>query len=151
MLGLELGADDYITKPFDLDILVPEATVLQFKGIMTKIGYRSMGVRNSPEDEELLKFESHLDPLSKEEGIMVEAHLNILGLKGDRSVVNPEVWQEKEGTKSDGMEFSHLSKEHFIIYGMVHYSKHLSNEGFSVVAPISVMRPLSTCGRKASC
>jgi hypothetical protein len=107
--------------------------VEQFKQTMTKAGYKPLATRNSPEDEELLKFDAHLDPFSKEEGIMVEAHLNILGLKGDHSVANPEVWQEEEGTKSDGMEVSHLGKEHFIIYSLLHYSKHLSGEGFTEI------------------
>jgi hypothetical protein len=117
----------------DLDILIPSDMVDQFKQTMTKAGYKPLSARNSPEDEELLKFDAHLDPLSKEEGIMIEAHINILGVKGDYSVANPDAWHGKEHTSTDGTNIGHLNAEHFIIHTLLHYSKHLSNEGFAEI------------------
>jgi hypothetical protein len=117
----------------DLDILIPDDKVDQFKQTMTKGGYKPLSARNSPEDEELLKFDAHLDPLSKEEGIMIEAHINILGVKGDRSVVNHEIWQGKEDTNTAGTNIGHLCAEHFIIHTLLHYSRHLSDEGFAEI------------------
>jgi hypothetical protein len=38
---------------------------------MRMAGYKPISARNSPEDEELQKFNNHLDPLLKEEGIMM--------------------------------------------------------------------------------
>jgi hypothetical protein len=117
----------------DLDILIPSDRVPQFKQTMTKAGYKPLSARNSPEDEELLKFDAHLDPLSKEEGIMIEAHLNILGVKGDYSVANPDAWHGKEDTSTDGTNSEHLDAEHFIIHTLLHYSRHLSDEGFAEI------------------
>ena len=117
----------------DLDMLIPADGVPQFKKAMTIAGYKPLSARNSPEDEELLKFDAHLDPLSKEEGIMIEAHLNILGVKGDHSVANPDAWHGKEETNTDGTNIGHLNAEHFIIHTLLHYSKHLSNEGFAEI------------------
>jgi len=117
----------------DLDILIPADGVSQFKKTMTRAGYKPLSARNSPEDEELLKFDAHLDPLSKEEGIMIEAHLNILGVKGDHLFANTDVWEEKEETNTDGINIEHLSTEHFIIHTLLHYSRHLSDEGFSEI------------------
>ena len=117
----------------DLDILIPSDTVFHFKQAMMTAGYKHLSARNSPEDEELLKFDAHLDPLSKEEGFMIEAHLNVLGVKGYHSFANPDLWQEKEETNIDGINIEHLSTEHFIIHTLLHYSKHLSDEGFSEI------------------
>jgi hypothetical protein len=117
----------------DLDILISSDMVPQFKQTMTKAGYKPLSARNSPEDEELLKFDNHLDPLSKEEGIMIEAHINILGVKGDQSVANPDAWHGKEDTSTDGTNIEHLNAEHFIIHTLLHYSRHLSNEGFAEI------------------
>jgi hypothetical protein len=117
----------------DLDILIPDDVVDRFKRAMKIAGYKPLSARNSPEDEELLKFDVHLDPISKEEGIMIEAHLSILGVKGDHSVANPDAWQEKEGKSTDRINVEHLSIEHFIIHTMFHSSRHLSDEGFTEI------------------
>ncbi len=117
----------------DLDILIPSNLVPQFKQTMTKAGYKPLSARNSPEDEELLKFDAHLDPFCKEENLMIEAHINILGVKGDHSVANPDAWHGKEETSTDGTNIEHLNAEHFIIHAILHYSKHLSDEGFAEI------------------
>jgi hypothetical protein len=117
----------------DLDILIPVDKADQFKRAMTMAGYRPLSARNSREDEELLKFDAHLDPLSKEEGIMIEAHVNILGVKGHYSVANPDAWHGKEDTSTDGTNIEHLNAEHFIIHTLLHYSRHLSHEGFAEI------------------
>jgi len=117
----------------DLDILIPVDSVFEFKQAMARAGYRPISARNSPEDEELQKFDNHLDPFCKDGSLMIEAHLNILGVKGDRSVVTPDAWQEKEEASTDGSNANHLNVEHFVIHTLLHYSKHLSNEGFSEI------------------
>jgi len=117
----------------DLDILIPVNSVFQFKKTMTKAGYKPLAARNSPEDEELQKFASHLDPLCKDGSLMIEPHLNVLGVKGDPSVSNPDVWQGKEETSIDGANIKHLNIEHFLIHTMFHYSRHLSDEGFAEI------------------
>jgi hypothetical protein len=114
----------------DLDILIPEAMVSRFKGIMTKAGYKPMGVRNSPEDEELQKFDNHLDPLLKEENLMIEPHLSVLGTGGNHLALLPEIWRDKEDAKSDGIFIGHLSKEYFIIHTLLHIARDLSIKGF---------------------
>ncbi len=115
----------------DLDILIPVDKVPEFKRAMRMAGYKPLAARNSPEDEELQKFVSHLDPLCKDGDLMIEAHLNILGLKGDHSVVNSDLWQDKEETNTDGIKVDHLSKEQFIVHTLLHTSRHLSDEGFT--------------------
>jgi hypothetical protein len=117
----------------DLDILIPSDRISQFKQTMMKTGYKPLSARNSPEDEELQKFDGHLDPLWKEEGIMIEPHLNILGAGGDHFINLPEIWQEKEETNSDGIKVCHLSREQFIVHTMFHFSRHLSDEGFGEI------------------
>ena len=117
----------------DLDILIPSDTVSRFKHTMTKAGYKPLSARNSPEDEEIQKYDSHLDPLWKEGSFMIEAHLNVLGVKGDPSVSNPDVWQGKEETSIDGANIKHLNIEHFLIHTMFHFSRHLSGEGFAEI------------------
>ncbi len=116
----------------DIDILIPPEKADLFKKTMAAAGYEPISARNSPEDEELLKFDSHLDPLCKNGSIAIECHLNILGAKGDHSIINPEIWQEREEANTDG-PVSHLNGEHFIIHTLLHFSKHLSNEGFSEI------------------
>jgi hypothetical protein len=117
----------------DLDILISENKVSLFKKAMMKSGYRPLSARNSPEDEELQKFDSHLDPIYKDGSLMIEAHLNILGAKSDHSVANPEIWQEKEAKSTDGVNVEHLNIEHFIIHTMFHSLRHLLDEGFSEI------------------
>jgi len=117
----------------DLDILIPFDRVFEFKRAMAASRYKPLSARNSPEDEELQKFDSHLDPICKDASLMIESHLNILGVKGDRSVANPDAWQEKEEASTDGFNVNHLNVEHFVIHTLLHYSKHLSNEGFSEI------------------
>jgi hypothetical protein len=117
----------------DLDILIPADLTPRFKQAMMTAGYEPLSARNSPEDEELLKFDAHLDPLLKEENLMIEPHLSILGVGGEHLIVLPEIWQEKEETNTDGINIEHLSTEHFIIHTLLHYLKHLSGEGFSEI------------------
>jgi hypothetical protein len=105
----------------------------QFKRAMIDGGYKPLSARNSPEDGELQKFDVHLDPLWKDGSFMVEAHLNILGLKGNHSVANCEVWQGKQETLTDETKVEHLNTEHFITHTLLHYSKHLSDEGFTEI------------------
>jgi hypothetical protein len=114
----------------DLDILIPIDKVSQFKQAMTMAGYKPLSARNSPEDEELKKFDGHLDPFQKEERLMIEPHLSILGVGGDHLVVLPEIWQGKEEINSDRILVDHLSKEQFIIYTFLHCKKHISVDGF---------------------
>ena len=114
----------------DLDILIPEAMGSRFKQAMAKAGYKPLAFRSSPEDEELQKFDSHLDPICKDGSLMIEPHLNILGAKGDHLAALPEIWEEKEEANADGIMDGHLNKEHFIIHALVHCMKHLSGSGF---------------------
>jgi hypothetical protein len=117
----------------DLDILIPSNIVFRFKQTMTKAGYKPLSARNSPEDEELQKFDSHLDPICKDGSLMIESHLNILGAKGHRLAALPEIWEEKEETNSDGIRVSHLNKEQFIVHTLLHSSRHLTDEGFTEI------------------
>ncbi len=117
----------------DLDILIPLDKVEQFKRAMVDGGYKPLSARNSPEDEELQKFDGHLDPLCKEEGIMIEPHLSILGVGGDHLAAMPEVWQEKETKSTDGISVEHLNIEHFLIHTLLHSSRHLTDEGFTEI------------------
>jgi Uncharacterised nucleotidyltransferase len=117
----------------DLDILIPVDKVERFKNAMVKGGYKPLFARNSSGDEELQKFDVHLDPLWKEEGFMIEAYLNILGIKDDHSIANSDVWQDKEETNTDGIKVDHLSKEQFIVHTLLHSLRHLSDEGFSEI------------------
>jgi len=114
----------------DLDILIPADVVPQFKQTMRIADYKPLSVRNSPEDEELQKFDVHLDPLRKEEGFAIEPHLSILKGRGRYSIALPEIWCDKEETKSDGIFVGHLSKEHFIIHSLLHCATDLSIQGF---------------------
>jgi hypothetical protein len=117
----------------DLDILIPADVTPRFKQAMMVAGYKPLSARNSPEDEELQKFDVHLDPFWKEEGMMIEPHLNILGAKGHRLAALPEIWQEKGETNIDGTDIKHLNIEHFIIHTMFHSSRHLTDEGFTEI------------------
>ena len=114
----------------DLDILIPADRVPQFKKTMTMAGYKPLSVMNSPEDEELRKFDGHLDPLRKEEGFAIEPHLSILSGRGNHLIAMPEIWKEKEEANADGIMDGHLNREHFIIHALVHCVKHLSGSGF---------------------
>lgn len=117
----------------DLDILIPVDKADQFKRAVIGGGYKPLSARNSPEDEELQRFDAHLDPLWKDGSLMVEAHLNILGVKGDHSVANCEVWQGKQETLTDETKVEHLNTEHFVTHTLLHYSKHLSDEGLTEI------------------
>ncbi len=114
----------------DLDIMIPADRIPQFKKALTMAGYKPLSVMNSPEDEELRKFDGHLDPLWKEEGFAIEPHLSILSGRGKHLIAMPEIWDEKEEANADGIMDGHLSKEHFIIHALVHCVKHLSGSGF---------------------
>jgi hypothetical protein len=117
----------------DLDILIPSDTVSRFKQTMMTAGYKPLSARNSPEEEELQKFDSHLDPICKDGSLMIESHLSILGAKGDHLAALPEIWEEKEETNSDGIRVSHLNKEQFIVHTLLHSSRHLSYEGVTEI------------------
>jgi hypothetical protein len=114
----------------DLDILIPVNKVGRFKQVMTIAGYKASATRNSPEDEELQKFDKHLDPLLKEEKLMIEPHLSILKGRSEYSIALPKIWWDKEETKYNGIFVSHLSKEHFIIHTLLHCARDLSTKGF---------------------
>jgi hypothetical protein len=100
---------------------------------MMTAGYKPLSARNSPEDEELQKFDSHLDPICKDGSLMIESHLSILGAKGDHLAALSEIWEKKEETNSDGIRVSHLNKEQFIVHALLHSSKHLTDEGFAEI------------------
>jgi len=114
----------------DLDILIPPDMVLQFKQAMRMAGYKPLAARNSPEDEELQKFDSHLDPLCKDGSLMIEPHLSILGVGDDHITALHQIWKEKEEVNIDGVKVDHLSKEQFIVHTLLHAARHLSDEGF---------------------
>jgi hypothetical protein len=114
----------------DLDILIPTDVIPSFKKAMSIAGYKPSATMNSSEDEELRKFDGHLDPLRREEGFAIEPHLSILSGRGKHLVAVPEIWEEKEGANTDGIMDGHLNKEHFIIHALVHCVKHLSGSGF---------------------
>ena len=114
----------------DLDILIPADVTLRFKQAMMTAGYKPLSARNSPEEEELFKFDCHLNPFSKEEGLAIEPHLNILRGRGEYSIALPEIWRDRGETKPDDILVDHLSKEHFIIHTLLHCMQHLSEEGF---------------------
>jgi hypothetical protein len=114
----------------DLDILIPDDKVEQFKQTMTKAGYKPLAARNSPEDEELLKFDVHLDPLWREENLMIEPHLSIFKGRSKYSTALPEIWNDKEEKKADGISVAHLNKEHFVIHTLLHCASDLSDGGF---------------------
>ena len=113
----------------DLDILIPADVTPRFKQAMAMAGYKPLSVMNSPEDEELRKFDGHLDPLRRGEGFAIEPHLSILSGRGNHLIAMPEIWEEKEETNADGIMDGHLNKEHFIIHALVHCVKHLSGSG----------------------
>ncbi len=117
----------------DIDILIPIDKIGRFKGAIVGVGYKPLSARNSREDEELQKFDVHLDPLWKDGSLMVEAHLNILGVKGDHSAANCDVWEGRKGICTDETNVEHLNAEYFIAHTLLHYSKHLSNEGFGEI------------------
>jgi hypothetical protein len=117
----------------DLDILIPADVTPRFKQAMMTAGYKPLSARNSPEDEELQKFDSHLDPICKDGSLMIESHLSILGAKGDHLAALSEIWQKKEAKSTDGINVEHLNIEHFIIHTLLHSSKHLTDEGFTEI------------------
>lgn len=117
----------------DLDILIPADMIPCFKKVMTMAGYKPLAARNSPEDEELQKFDSHLDPLCKDRSLMIEPHLSIFGVGGDHLGARSEIWQGREETSTDGIKVDHLSKEQFIVHTLLHSSRHLSDEGFTEI------------------
>ena len=117
----------------DLDILIPADVTPRFKQTMMTAGYKPLSARNSPEDEELQKFDSHLDPICKDGSLMIEPHLNILGAKGDHLAALLEIWEGKEETNSDGIRVSHLNKGQFIVHTLLHSSRHLTDEGFTEI------------------
>jgi len=115
----------------DLDILIPADKASAFKRIMRTKGFKPLATLTSSEDEDLQQFECHLDPLCKEDALMIEAHVNILGGKGNYSIALPEIWQDKEKINFNGIATNHLSKEHFLIHIFLHWIKDFSFRGFA--------------------
>jgi hypothetical protein len=115
----------------DLDILIPTDKVSVFKRIMRMKGYKPVGMLTSPEDERLQQFDCHLDPLWKEDALIIEAHVSILGGKGNYLVALPEIWQDKEEININGIVIDHLSKEHFLIHMLLHWINDFSYNGFA--------------------
>jgi len=115
----------------DLDILIPADEAPVFKRIMAMKGYKPWAMLTSPEDEDLQQFECHLNPLLKEDALKIEAHVSILGGKGDYSVALREVWQDKEEININGIAIDHLTKEHFLIHMLLHWINDLSSNGFA--------------------
>ena len=113
----------------DIDILIPVDKADQFKRAMIDGGYKPLSARNSPEDGELQKFDAHLDPLWKEEGLMIEPHLSVLRGKSEYSIALPEIWYDKEEKKADGISVAHLNKEHYTIHTLLHCASDLSDMG----------------------
>jgi hypothetical protein len=114
----------------DLDILIPMDKVSEFKKGMGQAGYKPVGTMNSPEDEDLRKFERHLDPLWKDGGLIIEPHVNIFKGRGQHMTAFPEIWEGIEKIQNDGISFAHLKKEHFIINTLLHATIDLINRGF---------------------
>ena len=117
----------------DLDILIPAEMVSQFKRAMTMAGYKPLFSRTSPEDEELQRYDAHLDPLRKEEGFRIEPHLSILKGRGEYSIALPEIWRDREETEMDGVSIEHLNIEHFIIHSLLHCARDLHDFGFIAI------------------
>jgi len=117
----------------DLDILIPADKVSAFKRIMKIKGYKPVAMLTSSEDEDLQQFECHLNPLWKEDAFKIEAHVSILGGKGNHLVALPEIWQDKEETNINGIVIDHLNKEHFLIHMLLHWIKDLSCYGFAQI------------------
>ncbi len=114
----------------DLDILIPPDKVPHFKKAIMMAGYKPMAPMYSSEYEDIQKFDNHLAPFGKKDGLMIEPHLNILAGRGDYKIALPEIWYKKEWTNIDGYNFEHLNSEHFIIHMLIHCAKDLSNIGF---------------------
>jgi hypothetical protein len=117
----------------DLDILIPADKAPVFKRIIKINGYKPVAMLTSPEDEDLQQFECHLDPLWKEGALKIEAHVSILGGKGNYLVALPELWQDKEEININGIAINHLSKEHFLIHMLLHWINDLSYYGFAQI------------------
>jgi len=78
---LRLYPDQGLRTFCDIDILIPQEKAGIFKGRMAQAGYKPSVVLNSPEEEEVWKFESHLPAIKKEDSLPIETHLSILGRK----------------------------------------------------------------------
>jgi len=113
----------------DLDILIPADKVVDFREVISKAGYKPSVVLNSPEEEEVWKFESHLAALQKGDGIPIETHLSILAREDGHENAWNKLWKDSEETEIDGVRVNHLNKEHFIIHMLLHFVKHLRTEG----------------------
>ena len=95
-----------------------------------KAGYKPSVILNSPEEEEVWEFESHLPAIRREEGgLPIETHLGILARPRNGENGLGEIWGEKEEDEMDGVKVYHLSKEHYVIHMLLHFEKHLRTEG----------------------
>jgi len=142
---LRLYPETGLRSFYDLDIMIREESVSQFKRAMMKLGYKPSATLTSPEDEDLQRFEGHLDPLRKEDGLMIEAHVSILGRKGNYRVSLSEIWQGREKTDQGEMSVEHLGKEHFLIHMFLHWRKDLIYNGFvSIKGLVDVLYALKT-------
>ena len=127
---LRLYPDQGLRTFCDIDILIPPEKAPTFKMKMAEAGYRPSVIFNSPEEEEVLKFEVHLPAIRKEEGgLPIETHLGILGRPKDKENGLKEIWAEKEEGEMDGVKVYHLSREHYFIHMLLHFEKHLRTEG----------------------
>jgi hypothetical protein len=114
----------------DLDILIPEEKVSQFKRVMVSAGYKPLSTMNSPEDERLRMIDQHLDSFGKEKSFVIEPHVNIFRGRGDQVTALSEIWEDREETSTDGIVVGHLDKEQFIVHTLFHCARDLPDKGF---------------------
>jgi hypothetical protein len=126
---LRLYPDQGLRTFCDIDILIPPEKAPAFRMKMAEAGYKPSVILNSPEEEEVWKFESHLPAIRKDGGLPIETHLGILGRpkRGENGL--EEIWGEKEEGEIDGVKVYHLSREHYVIHMLLHFEKHLRTEG----------------------
>lgn len=127
---LRLYPDPGLRTFCDLDMLIPEDKVSEFKQAMVSAGYKSLSTMNSLEDEELHQFDGVIAHFCKEQCLTIDPRMNIFGMRGRHLVALPEIWHEKETTNVDGITIDHLGKEHFILHTLLHREEHFSYNGF---------------------
>ena len=143
---LRLYPDQGLRTFCDIDILIPPEKASLCKQKMSEAGYRPSVILNSPEEEEVWKFESHLPAIQKEESSLpVETHLGILGRSRNGENGLGEIWAEKEKGEMDGVKVYHLSREHYVIHMLLHFEKHLRTEGnLEIKSLVDVLQAIKT-------